>query len=188
MDKFAAHQAQHREDVRMPIYALGERVPEIADSAFIHPDAVIIGDVIVGALSSVWPGAVLRGDGGRIVIGDETSVQDGAILHCTSTLDTVVGDRCTIGHNAHLEGCTVLNDSLIGSGSVVLHGACVGPHALVGASALVGNGRTVPAYARALGVPAVITENTVEPDAFTHNVQTYVSNALRYPQEMRRIG
>lgn len=171
----------------MAIYALGERVPRIADDAFVHPDAVIIGDVTIGSLSSIWPGAVLRGDGGRIVIGDSTSVQDGSVLHCTSTLDTIVGDRCTIGHNAHLEGCTVLDDSLIGSGSVILHAALIGPHALVGACALVGNGRVVPAFARALGVPATITENVVTPDAFAHNVQVYVSKARIYPQDMRRI-
>jgi carbonic anhydrase/acetyltransferase-like protein (isoleucine patch superfamily) len=171
----------------MAIYALGEREPDIAPDAFIHPDAVIIGNVTVGSGSSIWPGAVLRGDGGRITVGNFTSVQDGAVVHCTSTLDTTIGDRCTIGHNAHLEGCTIFDDSLIGSGSVVLHGALVGPHALVGACALVGNGKVVPAFARALGVPAVITENSVAPEAFAHNVQTYVAKARSYPQELRRL-
>ncbi len=171
----------------MAIYALGEREPDIAPDAFIHPDAVIIGNVTVGSGSSIWPGAVLRGDGGRITVGNFTSVQDGAVVHCTSTLDTTIGDRCTIGHNAHLEGCTIFDDSLIGSGSVVLHGALVGPHALVGACALVGNGKVVPAFARALGVPAVITENSVAPEAFAQNVQTYVAKARSYPQEQRRL-
>ncbi len=171
----------------MPIYALGERVPTIAGDAFIHPDAVIIGDVTVGSRSSVWPGAVLRGDGGRIVIGSSTSVQDGSVIHCTSTLDTIVGDRCTVGHNAHLEGCTVLDDTLIGSGAVVLHAAVIGPHALVGACALVGNGKVVPAHARALGVPAIITENAVGTDDFAHNVTTYVAKATAYPSLLRRI-
>jgi carbonic anhydrase/acetyltransferase-like protein (isoleucine patch superfamily) len=171
----------------MAIYALGEREPNIAPDAFIHPDAVIIGNVSVGSGSSIWPGAVLRGDGGRITVGNFTSVQDGAVIHCTSTLDTTIGDRCTIGHNAHLEGCTIFDDSLIGSGSVVLHGALVGPHALVGACALVGNGKVIPAFARALGVPAVITENAVAPGAFAHNVQTYVAKAQSYPQELRRL-
>jgi carbonic anhydrase/acetyltransferase-like protein (isoleucine patch superfamily) len=171
----------------MAIYALGEREPVIAPDAFIHPEAVIIGNVIVGAGSSVWPGAVLRGDGGVITIGECTSVQDGAVIHCTSTLNTVIGNRCTIGHNAHLEGCTIFDDSLIGSGSVVLHEALVGPNALVGACALVGNGKVVPAFARALGVPAVITENAVAPGAFSRNVDTYVAKARNYPQELRRL-
>jgi carbonic anhydrase/acetyltransferase-like protein (isoleucine patch superfamily) len=171
----------------MAIYALGERKPVIAPDAFIHPEAVIIGNVTIGAGSSVWPGAVLRGDGGIITIGVKTSVQDGAVIHCTSTLNTVIGDRCTIGHNAHLEGCTILDDSLIGSGSVVLHKALVGPNALVGACALVGNGKVVPAFARALGVPAAITENAVAPGAFSGNVETYVAKAKSYPQELRRL-
>jgi len=177
----------YEEAALMAIYALGERVPKIAPEAFIHPDAVIIGDVTVGPGSSVWPGAVLRGDGGSITIGAFTSVQDGAVIHCTSKLNTTIGDRCTIGHNAHLEGCTIFDDSLVGSGSVVLHEALVGPNALVGACALVGNGKVVPAFARALGVPAVITENAVSPNAFTKNVETYVSKAHAYSQELRRI-
>ncbi|MFM8773573.1 MAG: gamma carbonic anhydrase family protein, partial [Actinomycetota bacterium] len=87
----------------MAIYSLGDRVPAIDPSAFIHPDAVIIGDVQVGPESSIWPGAVLRGDHGAIRVGARTSIQDGAIVHCTAELDTVVGDECTVGHLAHLE-------------------------------------------------------------------------------------
>ena len=171
----------------MAIYALGEREPKIAPDAFIHPDSVVIGNVAVGPGSSIWPGAVLRGDGGSITIGAFTSVQDGAVIHCTSTLNTTIGDRCTIGHNAHLEGCTIFDDSLIGSSSVVLHGALVGPNALVGACPLVGNRNVVPDFARALGDPDVITENAVAPQAFAQNVQTYVTRAHTYSQELRRI-
>jgi len=169
------------------IYALGELEPSIAPDAFISPDAVIIGDVVIGSESSVWPGAVLRGDHGRIVIGAHTSIQDGAVLHCTGTSDTIVGDRCTIGHNAHLEGCVVHHDSLIGSGAVVLAGAQIGPHALVGAAALVPEGRIVPSGARALGVPAQITSDVVGEDDFAHNVQTYVRNVHWYRADLRRL-
>ena len=77
----------------MPIYALGELVPEIAPSAFVHPDAVIIGRVTIGPESTVWPAAVLRGDHGAIVVGAQTSIQDGAVVHCTAELDTRIGDR-----------------------------------------------------------------------------------------------
>lgn len=171
----------------MPIYALGELVPQISATAFVHPDAIVIGDVSVGDRSSIWPGAVLRGDGGRIVIGTDTSVQDGSVIHCTTQHDTVIGDRCTVGHNAHLEGCTVFNDSLIGSGSVVLHEAEIGPHALVGACALIGNGKVVPPFARALGVPATITENVVSLDAFAAHVDTYVTKAVAYRESLRRM-
>ena len=171
----------------MPLYALGDRVPEIHPSAFIHPDAVLIGAVTVGAESSIWPTAVLRADHGEVRIGSRSSVQDGTILHCTADLDTVIGDRCTIGHNAHLEGCIVRDDSLIGSGAVVLHRAEIGPHALVGACALIPNGLRVPPHARALGIPARITEDVVPEGAFTANVDTYVHNAHWYNAQLRRI-
>lgn len=171
----------------MPIYALGDKTPRISPEAFISPDAVLIGDVSIGPESSVWPGAVLRGDHGAIRIGSQTSIQDGTIIHCTADHDTVIGDRCVVGHNAHLEGCTVRDDSLIGSGSVVLHRAVVGPHALVGAGAVVGNDAVVPEFARALGVPARVQENTVAPGDFTYAVEIYVRNSHWYREDLRRI-
>ena len=84
----------------MPIYALGSQVPSIADDAYIHPDAVVIGSVTIGSESSVWPGAVLRGDDGEIRIGRQTSIQDGSVLHTTPEHPTVVGDRCVVGRDA----------------------------------------------------------------------------------------
>ena len=171
----------------MARYALGDRVPDVHPTAFIHPDAVLIGAVLIGPESSVWPTAVLRADHGRIIVGAQTSIQDGTVIHCTADLDTVIGDRCTIGHNAHLEGCTIHDDSLIGSGSVILHRAQVGPHALVGASALIPNGLVVPPHARALGVPARITEDVIPDGAFEDNVAVYVHNAHWYNADLRRL-
>lgn len=172
----------------MPIYAIGDREPSIDPTAFVHPDAVVIGDVRIGPESSVWPTAVLRADYGSIIIGAQSSVQDGTIIHCTDTEDTLIGDRCTIGHNVHIEGATIHDDSLIGSGSIVLNGSVIGPCALVGAGALVPNRKVVPAHARALGVPCVITENAVKgrPDEF--GAQTYVRNAHWYNAELRRLS
>lgn len=172
----------------MPIYALGDLVPSISPEAFIAPDAVVIGNVTIGPESSVWPGAVLRGDHGAIRVGRQTSIQDGTVVHCTADLDTVIGDRCVVGHNAHLEGCVINDDSLVGSGSVVLHRAVVGPHALVGAGAVVGNNAVVPEFARALGVPARIHENAVSPGDFTYAVDIYVHNSHWYRADLRRIG
>src|SRR5674476_1335268 len=100
----------------MPIYALDLLVPQIHPDAYIHPGAVVIGDVRIGAQSSIWPGAVLRGDFGQIVIGARTSIQDGTILHTTQEWPTVIGDDCVVGHNAHLEGCTVEHRCLVGPG------------------------------------------------------------------------
>ncbi|MDH4016905.1 MAG: gamma carbonic anhydrase family protein, partial [Actinomycetota bacterium] len=88
----------------MALYAIGDRTPTIDPTAFVHPEAVIIGDVTIGAEASIWPSAVLRGDSGRVVVGAQTSVQDGTVVHCTSELDTVIGQRCVVGHRAHLEG------------------------------------------------------------------------------------
>ena len=171
----------------MALYALGDKSPVIDSSAFVHPEAVIIGDVRVGPESSVWPTAVLRGDHGRIVVGSQTSIQDGTVIHCTADLDTSIGNRCVVGHNAHLEGCTVADDSLVGSGSVLLHRVIVGPGSLVGAGAVVAPGTIVPPTARALGVPAKVTENVVDVADFADSVDIYVRNAHWYNAELRRL-
>ena len=121
----------------MPIYALGDHEPTIDSTAYVHPDAVVIGNVFIGAESSIWPCAVLRGDDGTIRIGDRTSIQDGSVIHCTAELDTVVGNECVIGHMVHLEGCTVEDRSLVGNGAVVLHRAVVSTGSLVGSNAVV---------------------------------------------------
>lgn len=98
----------------MAVYALGDLVPDIHPEAFVHPDATVIGAVAIGAGASVWPAAVLRGDYGRIEVGALTSVQDGTVVHTTADWPTLVGERCVVGHNAHLEGCTIGDGCLIG--------------------------------------------------------------------------
>lgn len=171
----------------MAIYALGELVPTIHPEAFVHPEAVIIGDVTIGAQSSVWPSAVLRGDHGRIVVGEKTSVQDGSVIHCTKEHHTIIGSRCVIGHNAHIEGATLHDDVLVGSGSVLLHRVVVHSRALVAAGAVLTNDTVVPGHGLAMGVPAKIRENAVEDGAFDWNVQMYVYNADWYKRELRRL-
>jgi carbonic anhydrase/acetyltransferase-like protein (isoleucine patch superfamily) len=172
----------------MAIYALGDAEPEIHPDAFVHPDAVIIGRVMIGAQSSIWPAAVLRGDVSYISIGERTSIQDGSVIHCSEDLPTIVGDDCVIGHLVHLEGCTIESESLVGSNSVILHRAVIRRGALVGANALVPNGMVVPERAMALGVPAVIKENRVTPDMILPGVQGYVDKAKHYRAALRRIG
>ncbi|NUR59663.1 MAG: gamma carbonic anhydrase family protein [Catenulispora sp.] len=171
----------------MAVYAIGDAVPEIHPEAYIHPDATVIGQVSVGAGSTVWPGAVLRGDYGTITVGDRTSIQDGTVVHATETLPTVIGSDCVIGHIAHLEGCVVEDGCLIGSGSVVLHKAVVRSGALVGAGAVVGNNVEVPARAMALGVPAKIREGVVAAGSFDDAVARYVANGARYRTQLRRL-
>ncbi len=171
----------------MTLYALGDLEPRIDPGAFVHPDCTIIGNAEIGAGSTIWPQAVLRGDQSRIVVGERTSVQDGAVLHCTRELETVVGDDCTIGHLAHLEGCTVEDDCLVGSGSVVLHGAMVRTGALVGAGAVVPNGMEVPSGAMALGVPARLRADAVPEGATAGAAALYEWNGRRYRDELRRL-
>ena len=171
----------------MPIYALGDKTPRIHPDSFIHPDAVIIGDVTMGSESSVWPCAVLRGDVASITVGQQTSIQDGSVIHVSTDVPTIIGNRCTIGHNAHLEGCTVFDDCLIGSGAVVLHHVMVGPHALIGASAMVPNNKVIPEYAKAMGVPVRIIENALVDVDFNRGVDTYVANVHLYSGHLRRL-
>ena len=171
----------------MAIYALGDRVPKIDPAAFVHPDAVVIGDVVIEEEASIWPNAVLRGDYGHIEIGARTSIQDGSVVHATAELATIVGSDCVVGHIVHLEGCTIEPHSLVGSGSVVLHRAVVRSHALVGANAVVPNGMEVPSHAMALGVPATLRENAVREGSFAMAVAGYVANAKRYRSDLRRL-
>jgi carbonic anhydrase/acetyltransferase-like protein (isoleucine patch superfamily) len=120
---------------------------------YIHPSAVIIGNVTLGRDASVWPTAVLRGDSDAIVIGNETNVQDGAIIHVDPGVPVYVGDRVTIGHRAVIHGCTIEDDCLIGIGAILLNGAVIGTGSVVGAGALVPEGMNVPPGSLVLGVP-----------------------------------
>ena len=172
----------------MPIYALGDLEPQIHAEAFIHPDSVIIGAVKIGAGTSVWPCAVIRADTNEISIGDNCSIQDGAIIHCTADLPTMIGNSCTIGHNAHLEGCQVGDFALVGSGALVLHEVVVGESALVAAGAVCTRGLVVPPNALAVGVPARIKENAADKTTMEYSRASYARLTVRYPQEMRRIG
>lgn len=171
----------------MVLYALGDRTPMIDPTAYVHPDAVVIGSVTIGAKSSIWPCAVLRGDYGEITVGERTSIQDGSVLHATYDQFTHIGDDCVIGHNAHLEGCTIENGALVGSGAIVLHRAVVRSGGLVGAGAVVPNGMEVPSSAMALGIPAKIKLDAVPPGLIQLSADVYIDNAERYPRELRRL-
>lgn len=172
----------------MPIYALGDAEPDIDATAYIHPDAVIIGAVTIGAEASVWPCAVLRGDPGGITVGARTSVQDGTVVHTTPITPTRIGAECVIGHNVHLEGCEIGDGSLVGSGAIVLNGAVVEREALVGAGALVSGGMVIPSRAMALGVPAKIKPDAVDPQLhIAMGMQVYLERGRTYRAQLRRI-
>lgn len=172
----------------MPIYALGAQEPEIDSSAYIHPDAVIIGSVRVGPLSSVWPSAVLRGDDGEILIGARTSIQDASVLHTTADDPTTVGDECVIGHIVHLEGCIVRDGAMVGNGAIVLHRSVVGSGAVVAANSVVLYDVDIPPGALAVGSPATIREGRARADEIQRSVATYVRRAQRFASDLRRIG
>lgn len=171
----------------MPIYALGDLEPTIHPDAYVHPDAVIIGDVRLGARCSIWPGAVLRGDEGHIAIGARTSIQDNCVLHTTPEYPTVVGDDCVVGHIVHLEGCTIEPWCLIGNGSIVLHRVIVRTGSIVAANAVVLNGLEVPSGAVAAGVPAVIKTGRARREDIERGVASYLARSERYRTELRRI-
>ncbi len=171
----------------MAIYQLGDRVPVIDTGAYVHPDAVVIGDVTMGSESSVWPCAVLRGDYGTITVGARTSLQDGTVVHAGPGFPTIVGDGCVIGHLVHLEGCVLEDGSLVGSGSVVLHHATIRSGATVGANAVVPNNMEVPAGALALGVPAVVRPGASDTRLIAYSAAQYVENARRFTEGLRRI-
>jgi carbonic anhydrase/acetyltransferase-like protein (isoleucine patch superfamily) len=171
----------------VPLYALGDDAPDVHPDAYVHPDATIIGNVTIGARSTVWPQCVLRGDYGRIIVGDRTSIQDGSVLHATSVMPTIVGNDAVIGHLVHLECCNIHDGALVGSGSIVLHGAVVETGALVGAGAVVPNNMVVPSGAMALGIPAKLRLDAVDPEEIPRIVELYVANAQRYKTDLRRI-
>ena len=171
----------------MPIYALGDAEPTIHAEAYVHPDAVIIGRVRLGAGSSVWPGAVLRGDDGDIVIGERTSVQDGCVLHTTHVFPTVVGDNCVIGHMVHLEGCTIEDRCLVGNGSIVMHRVVVRAGSVVAANSVLLNGTEVPSGALAAGSPAVIKPGKARLAEIDLAAESYVQRAIRFRNDMRRL-
>ena len=143
--------------------------PQVHPEAFVHPDAVLIGDVKVGARASIWPGCVLRGDQGSIEIGEETSIQDGTIIHATRGLSvTRVGARVTCGHRVVLHGCTIGDDVLVGMGAVVMDLAEVGQFCIVGAAALVPLRMVVPDRSLVVGVPAKVRRSVTEAEIEHH--------------------
>lgn len=132
-------------------------MPRIGPGAFVHEAAEVIGRVTLGSRSSVWPRAVIRGDAEDIEVGDETNVQDGAVLHADPGFPCTLGPRVTVGHLACVHGCSVGEGSLIGIGAVVLNGARIGAECIVGAGAVVPEGAEVPGGSMVLGIPGRVT-------------------------------
>ena len=161
-------------------------VPRIAASAYIDPSAQLIGDIVIGEQSSVWPNVSARGDVNYIRVGDQTSIQDNTVLHVDSLVyPCLIGNRVTVGHAAVLHGCQVHDGVLIGIGATVLNGATVGAGAVVAAGALVPEGMEVPPNTVVMGAPARVKRAvTAEEHARFHlNCDNYVKLAAIYKEE-----
>lgn len=161
---------------------LGER-PVIDPTAFVHAGATVIGKVTIGAECSIWPGAVLRGDDGRIVVGPQTSIQDGTVVHLTEDLsETIIGARVTVGHNVTLHGCVVEDEVIVGMGSILLDNARVGKGSIVGAGTLVPMNKTIPSGVLALGNPFRVVRELTEKDRawIAFSWRSYVEKSRRY--------
>ncbi|MBX3611327.1 MAG: gamma carbonic anhydrase family protein [Hydrogenophaga sp.] len=174
----------------MALYELDGVAPQVAASAWVAEDAQVMGTVTLGEGSSVWFGAVLRGDTETIVVGAGSNVQDLSVLHADVGFPLTIGERVTVGHKVMLHGCTIGDESLIGIGATVLNGARIGKHCLVGAGSLVTEGKEFPDGSLIMGSPAkVVRQLTPEQiDGLRRSAAHYMSNARRYRQGLKKVG
>jgi carbonic anhydrase/acetyltransferase-like protein (isoleucine patch superfamily) len=140
----------------MPLYSLGDLVPQVASDAYVAPTATLIGAVEIAPEASVWFGAVLRADYARIVVGGGSCIQDSVVIHTADDLPTLIGSNVAIGHAALLEGCVIEEGALVSMGAIVLQRARVGAGAVIAAGAVVREGQQIPPGVVAAGVPAVV--------------------------------
>jgi carbonic anhydrase/acetyltransferase-like protein (isoleucine patch superfamily) len=165
----------------------GDAFPEVAPSAWVAPGAHVIGAVHLGEESSVWYGAVLRGDTEPIRIGARTNVQDGCVLHADPGYPAIVGDDCVVGHNAIVHGCQIGNGCLVGMGATILNGAKIGEGSIVAAGALVPEGKEFPPHSLIVGVPAKPVREVTEEQtqSIAHGVREYVERAASHRESLR---
>ncbi len=163
------------------IQTVGGKYPVKPKSAYVHPTAVVIGDVKLGRDSSVWPGAVLRGDISEITVGEGTNIQDGCVLH-TSRLKLTVGSRVTVGHGAVLHSCDIGDGTLIGTGAIILDAAKVGEDCVVGAGTVIPEGKEIPSRSVVIGNPYKVIRQ-ITPDDVISSVkicENYIALARTY--------
>ena len=158
------------------------KTPQIHPSVFVAPNVTVMGNVSVGADSSLFFGAVLRAEIESVVIGERTNIQDNCILHIDGGFPLTVGNDCTIGHGAILHGCTIGDNTLVGMGAIVLNGAVIGRDCIVGAGALVPQGAVIPDGTMVLGMPAKVRREVTEEEkaANTDSARRYKEEAAHY--------
>jgi carbonic anhydrase/acetyltransferase-like protein (isoleucine patch superfamily) len=171
----------------MPLYALDDIAPTLAEGAWAAPSADLIGDVRLGRGASVWFGAVIRADNTPILIGEESNVQDGAVGHSDPGAPLTIGARVTVGHQAILHGCTIGDQALVGMGARILNGAVIGPNCLVGAGALVTEGKSFDAGMLIVGAPAraIRALSEAEIAALAMSAAHYAQKADHYAVQLR---
>ena len=164
----------------MTLYSLGNKIPQVSDAAWIAPNATIIGDVRLAANTSVWWNCVLRGDNDPIVIGANSNIQDGSILHTDEGIPLTIGRDVTVGHMVMLHGCTIGDGSLIGMGSIVLNSAVIGKNCLIGAGALIPEGKVIPDNSLVVGSPGRVVHELSEKHIarMAHSDEHYVNNEI----------
>lgn len=173
----------------MACYALGDVAPQLGEAAYVAPGAQVIGRVVLGARASVWFGAVLRGDNDPITVGDESNIQDGAMIHADPGVPTTIGREVTVGHHAIVHGASVGDRSLIGMGATLLNRAVIGADSIVGANALVTEGKVFPDGSLIVGAPARLVRplTAAEIARLRLSAATYVANARRYAAELTPV-
>ena len=176
----------------MPIYSIDGAGPELPEdgSYWIAPTAVLIGRVRLKADSSVWFGAVLRGDNEWIEVGERSQVQDNAVLHTDPGFPLVIGSNCVIGHKVMLHGCTIGDNSLVGMSAIMLNGSKIGNNCLVGAGAVVTEGKTFPDNSLIVGAPARVVRSIDQKlvDMIRGGADIYVRRWKDYAKGLKRIG
>ncbi|WP_409433847.1 gamma carbonic anhydrase family protein [Litorimonas sp. RW-G-Af-16] len=174
----------------MAIYKLGSVTPDIDPTAWVAPNAQVMGNVKLAEQSSVWFGAVLRGDNDLISVGARSNVQDNSVLHTDPGMPLDIGEDVIIGHQVMLHGCTIGNNTLIGIGATVLNGAKIGKNCLIGAHALITEGKEIPDGSMVVGAPGkVIRQLSEQQIAFLKiNADVYVANAKRFAADLEQIG
>jgi carbonic anhydrase/acetyltransferase-like protein (isoleucine patch superfamily) len=174
----------------MPIYQLGDQIPVIPASCYIAPEATIIGSVTLGERVTVMSGAVVRGDNEPIVIGDDSNVQEGCVLHTDPGLPLTIGKGVTVGHQVMLHGCTIGDGTLIGIQAVVLNNTVVGKDCLIGAGAVVTENKSFPDRSVIFGAPAKAVREVNEDNLMRMRVSAadYVRRGIQYKKDLKRIG
>ncbi|QUJ77673.1 gamma carbonic anhydrase family protein [Sulfitobacter albidus] len=173
----------------MTLYALGDLTPAIDATAWVAPDANLIGNVVLHPKSSVWFCATLRGDNEVIEVGEGSNVQENCVFHTDMGYPLVIGRNCTIGHKVMLHGCTIGDNSLIGMGATILNGARIGRNCLIGAGALITEGKEIPDGSLVMGAPGKVVRqlDAAAINGLELSALHYQENAARFARDLREV-